>query len=230
MKYKTKGIVFNFVKFRESSVITRIYTDQFGLKNYIINNVRSIKPRYPISYFQPMTLLDMVVYNKNHAEINRISEIKCWHPYKSIPYNITKSSVALFITEMLYKTLREEEANPDLYKFLEGSLLFYDEKDMNFMNFHLQFLLKYARFQGIEPLKISDMVHEIESNNFLVSIPKSSFEDIDSLIESNYNTGINISNDLRRKLLSMIILFYQIHFDQLKEIKSYKILLEVFGE
>ena len=131
---------------------------------------------------------------------------------------------------MLYKTLREEEANPDLYKFLEGSLLFYDEKGVNFMNFHLQFLFKYARFQGIEPIKISDMVHEIESNNFLVSIPKSSFEDIDRLIESNYNAGINISNDLRRKLLSMIILFYQIHFDQLREIKSYKILIEVFGE
>ena len=71
---------------------------------------------------------------------------------------------------------------------------------------------------------------KIESNNFLVSIPKSSFENIDRLIESNYNAGIIISNDLRKKLLSMIILFYQIHFDQLKEIKSYKVLMEVFGK
>ena len=153
MKYKTKGIVFNFVKFRESSVIARIYTAQFGLKNYIINNVRSSKPRYPVSYFQPMTLLDMVVYNKNHADINRIAEIKCWHPYKSIPYNVIKSSVALFITEILYKTLREEEANPELYNFMEESLLFYDNVQEPSMNFHLQFLFKYARFQGIEPLK-----------------------------------------------------------------------------
>ena len=230
MKYKTKGIVFNFVKFRESSVIARIYTAEFGLKNYIINNVRSNKPRFPVSYFQPMTLLDLVVYNKNHADINRISEIKCWHPYKSIPYNVIKSSVALFITEILYKTLREEEANPDLYNFMEESLLFYDDMEEAYTNFHLQFLFKYARYQGIEPLKISDLVHEIESNNFLVSIPKSSFTDIDRLIEANYHAGINISNDLRRKLLSMIILFYQIHFDQLKEIKSYKILVEVFDE
>lgn len=230
MKYKTKGIVFNLVKFRESSVITRVYTERFGLKNYIINNVRSSKPRYPISYFQPLTLLDLVVYNKNHAEINRISEIKCWHPYKSIPYNVAKSSVALFITEMLYKTLREEEANPELYKFLEESLLFYDERDVHFMNFHIQFLFKYARFQGIEPLKISDMVHEIESNNFLISIPQNSFNEIDRLIKSNYASMLNISNDLRRKLLAMIILFYQIHFDQLKELKSYKVLMELFAD
>ena len=229
MKYKTKGIVFNFVKFRESSVIARIYTAQFGLKNYIVNNVRSNKPRFPVSYFQPMTLLDMVVYNKNHAEINRISEIKCWHPYKSIPYNVIKSSVALFITEILYKTLREEEANPDLYNFLEESLLFYDDRDENFMNFHIQFLFKYARYQGIEPVKISDLIHEIETNNFLVSISKKDFKDIDRIIESDYFTDIVISNELRRKLITAIILFYQIHFDQLKEIKSYKVLMEVFN-
>ena len=68
---------------------------------------------------------------------------------------------------MLYKTLREEEANPELYNFMEESLLFYDGRKENYMNFHLQFLFKYARYQGIEPLKISDLIHEIESNNFL---------------------------------------------------------------
>ena len=229
MKHKTKGIVFNFVKFRESSVIARIYTAQFGQKNYIINNVRSNKPRFPVSYFQPMTLLDMVVYNKNHADINRISEIKCWHPYKSIPYNVVKSSVALFITEILYKTLREEEANPELYYFIEKSLLFYDDRTENFMNFHLQFLFKYARYQGIEPLKISDMVHEIESNNYLISLPRSDFGKIDQLIEAPYDSNITLSNELRRKILSMIILFYQIHFEHLKELKSYKVLMEIFN-
>ncbi len=229
MKHKTKGIVFNFVKFRESSVIARIYTAQFGLKNYIVNNVRSSKPRYPVSYFQPMTLLDMVVYNKNHADINRIAEIKCWHPYKSIPYNVIKSSVALFITEILYKTLREEEANPELYNFLEESLLFFDNMEELSMNFHLQFLFKYARYQGIEPIKISDMVHEIESNNYLVSLPESDFRKIDQLIEAPYDSTITLSNELRRKILSMIILFYQIHFEHLKELKSYKVLMEIFN-
>ncbi len=210
-------------------MIARIYTSQFGLKNYIINNVRSSKPRYPVSYFQPMTLLDMVVYNKNHADINRIAEIKCWHPYKSIPYNVIKSSVALFMTEILYKTLREEETNPELYDFIEESLLFYDNMERNFMNFHLQFLFKYARYQGIEPVKISDMVHEIESNNYLVSLPKSDFRKIDQLIEAPYNSNNTLSNQLRRKLLTMIVLFYQIHFEHLKELKSFKVLMEIFN-
>ena len=172
----------------------------------------------------------MVVYNKNHADINRVAEIKCRYTYKSIQYNIVKSSVAMFITELLYKTLREEEANPELYKFLEDSFMYYDQADQNFVNFHLQFLFKYARYQGIEPIRISNMVHEIESNNFLISIPKKDFEKIDRLIASTYDTNIVLSNSLRRKLLSMIILFYQIHFDQLKELKSFKILMEIFDD
>lgn len=230
MKYKTKGIVFNYIKFRETSIIARIYTDQFGLKNYIINSVRTSKPRYPISYFQPMSLLDMIVYNKEYNEINRVAEIKSLHTYRSMPYNLIKSTVALFMTELLYKTLREEEANPELYKFFEDSLLYFDQAEYDYMNFHLQFLFKYARFHGIEPIKISDMVHEIESNNFLVSISRRDFDKIDRLIESSYNSEVVISNDLRRKILSMIILFYQIHFDHLKELKSYKVLIEVFGD
>ena len=228
MKYKTRGIVFNFIKFRESSIIARIYTDQFGLKNYIVNNVRSSKPRYPVSYFQPMTLLDMVVYNKPDAGINRIAEMKCQYTYRSIPYIITKSTAVLFMTEMLYKTLREEETNPELFNFLEDSLLFYDGKDSNYTNFHLQFLFKYARYQGIEPLKASDMIHEIESNHFQVSIPRKDYQIVDQLIDSNFEAYIPLPNKLRRKILSMLILFYQVHFDHLKELKSIKVLMEVF--
>jgi DNA repair protein RecO (recombination protein O) len=230
MKYKTRGIVFNYIKFRESSIIARIYTDHFGLKNYIVNSVRTSKPRYPISYFQPLTMLDLIVYNREFNEINRIAEIKCSYAYKSVPYNIIKSTVAVFVTELLYKTLREEETNPELYRFLEDSLLYFDRVENDFMNFHLQFLFKYARFHGIEPIRISDMVHEIESNNFLVSIPRRDFEKIDHLIESPYDSKIIISNDLRRRILTMIILFYQIHFDHLKDLKSFKVLMEVFGD
>ena len=230
MKYKTRGIVFNYIKFRESSVIARIYTDQFGLKNYLVNSVRSSKPRYPISYFQPMTLLDMVVYNKAHAEINRLAEMKCSYAYRSIPYNIIKSTVALFITEILYKTLREEETNPELYNFLEESLMFYDRRDSDYLNFHLQLLLKYAGFHGIRPLSASDMIREIESNNYRVSIPRKDYPRINQLIHSDYHDPVLIMNKLRRKILSMILLFYQVHFDHLKEIKSFKVLLEVFGD
>jgi len=229
MKFKTKGIVFNYIKFRETSIIARIYTDQFGLKNYIINSVRTSKPRYPISYFQPLSQLEMVVYNKRDADINRIVELQSFNTYQSIPYQIVKSSVALFITEILFKTLKEEEENRHLYDFFEQSFQYYDLSKNHYVNFHLQFLFKYAKYLGFEPVKIANMLHEIEAGGFAISLPKEDQTLVDLFIESNYEKPVDITNELRRKLLNILILFYQVHFDNLSEIKSHKVLMEVFG-
>lgn len=229
MKFKTKGIVFNYIKFRESSIIARIYTDQFGLKNYIINSVRTSKPRYPISYFQPLSQLEMVVYNKRDSDINRVAELKSVNTYQSIPYQIVKSSVVLFITEILFKTLKEEEVNQRMYEFFEQSFQYYDLSEDDYINFHLQFLFRYAKYLGFEPVKIANMINEIESGGFAVSLPKEDQSLVDLFIESNYEKPVNISNELRRKLLNILILFYQVHFDNLGEIKSHKVLMEVFS-
>ncbi len=228
MKHKTKGIVLNFVKFRESSIIARIYTEKFGLKSYIINNVRAAKPRYPVSLFQPLTQLEMVVYNKPNASINRVTELKCIYNYRTIPYQIAKSTVALFITEIFYKMLKEEDPNLDLYHFTETSLRIFDGKVMNFMNFHLQFLLKLTRYLGIAPMDAAEIIREIESGNpgFVLTDREQNL--INELLDSPYNRKVNTSNEIRRNLLSHIMLFYQIHFDYIKEIKSYRILKEVF--
>ena len=105
MLYKTQGIVLNYIKYRETSIIVRIYTESFGLASYIINGVRSKKARHKIAFFQPLTLLDMVVYHKRNAKLNRVSELKCKEPLMDLPTNIKKSSIAIFITEILIKSL-----------------------------------------------------------------------------------------------------------------------------
>ena len=97
MLHKTKGIVLNFVKFKETSVIVKIYTEKFGLQSYIENGVRSSKSKNKIALFQPLTQLELVVYHDPKKEINRISEIRCILPYKSIPFEIKKSRNALRI-------------------------------------------------------------------------------------------------------------------------------------
>jgi DNA repair protein RecO (recombination protein O) len=228
MKYKSRGIVFNFVKFRESSVIVRIYTERYGLKNYLVNNVRTSKPRYPVSFFQPLTQLDLLVYNKPHAEINRIGEIKCINPYHSIPFDVVKSTVCLFLTEILYKILREEESNIALFDFLSDSFVFYDKYEKHYMNFHLQFLLKFTGFLGIAPRNAEEMITEIKSSGSTFLISKVEKQCIDQLIQFPYAEYVEMGNQTRRKLLILILRFFQDHFDFLADIKSYRILQEVF--
>ncbi len=84
MLVKTRGIVLNFIKFRETSIITRVYTEQLGPQTYIVNSVRKKGPGARIALFQPFTLLDMVVYTSPKGGITRISEYKCSYPFASI--------------------------------------------------------------------------------------------------------------------------------------------------
>ncbi|HEV7380803.1 MAG TPA: recombination protein O N-terminal domain-containing protein, partial [Dyadobacter sp.] len=137
MLHKTRGIALSYIKYKESSIIAKIYTELFGVQTYIVNGVRSSSAKTNrIALFQPLTLLEMVVYHKGKQdEIHRISEIKCYHPFSTLPYNVLKSCLSLFITEILVKSLREEEENQPLFYFLEQSVIYLDEADAGFENF-----------------------------------------------------------------------------------------------
>ena len=86
MLVKTKGIVINHIKYKESSIIVRIYTEKLGLQSYIVNGVRSAKAKNKMALFQVLTILDLVAYYyEDQNKLNRISEIRCKQPYQSIP-------------------------------------------------------------------------------------------------------------------------------------------------
>jgi DNA repair protein RecO (recombination protein O) len=83
MLHKTKGIVLHYIKYSETSIIVKIYTETFGIQSYIVNGVRSKNNKNKIALFQPLTLLDMVVYHKaNATSLNRIAEVRCSEPFQ----------------------------------------------------------------------------------------------------------------------------------------------------
>jgi DNA repair protein RecO (recombination protein O) len=141
MQEKTRGIVLGYIKHRETSIIVNIYTEKFGLRSYIENGVRSSKSKNKIALFQPLSLLDMVVFENKVKNISRLSEIKSDHPYIEIPYHMAKSSIGLFLLEIFKKSLREENANPPLFTFLYNALLFLDSTQAPVVQFHLLFLI-----------------------------------------------------------------------------------------
>ncbi|MDP5140324.1 MAG: DNA repair protein RecO, partial [Spirosomaceae bacterium] len=132
MLHKTRGIIINFIAYRETSIITKVYTEEFGIQTYIENGVRSSRGRNRMALFQPATLLDLVVYMNPKKDIQRISEIKCNNPYQTLPYDVLKSSIALFMTEILHKTLKEESENKPLFNFLNQTLIDLDESKVGF--------------------------------------------------------------------------------------------------
>ena len=124
MLVKTRGIVLSYIKYRESSIIAKVYTEQLGVQSYIINGVRKKGSGSRIALFQPFTLLDMVVYTSQKGGLTRISEYKSAYPFGSIPFDIRKSSILLFLAEIVSKTIKEEEENPQLFNFLYQAIIF----------------------------------------------------------------------------------------------------------
>ena len=113
MLHKTSGIILHTVKYSETSLIVKIYTRDFGLQSYMVTGVRSKKSKNKASLFQPLALVELEVSNTNKGSLQRISEINILHPYSDIPYNIVKSSIAIFLNEILYKAIKEEHADED---------------------------------------------------------------------------------------------------------------------
>jgi DNA repair protein RecO (recombination protein O) len=207
-------------------VITKIYTDLFGLQSYIVNNVRSSKPKYNIALFQPLTQLELVAYHNPHGKMNRVTEIKLCNPYHDIPFNIRKSTVSLFLAEMLVKTLKEETSNNELFNFISRSLSGYDDLKDHYQNFHVQFLLKYLKFMGLE-LTAAESLFEGNKRNSGNQFFNQ--EILRSLVNEPYGSGkSNMDKSQRLGLLELITGFISHHMGIEETFKSLKILKEVF--
>src|SRR5688572_9797502 len=148
MLYKTRGIVFRFVKFGETSIIVTIFTELFGLQSYIVNGVRSKSAKNKIALYQPLTLLNLVAYHRENVNIERIREIQCFHPYQTLNADIPKSAMALFITELINKTVKDESHTHEMFGFLSNSLIAIDSLKTGFENSHLIFMIKLSRLLG----------------------------------------------------------------------------------
>ncbi|NJM24223.1 MAG: DNA repair protein RecO [Bacteroidia bacterium] len=222
MLSKTRGIVFRFVRYGDTSIIVNIFTEVHGMQAYIVNGVRSKTGKGRIALFQPLTLLDMVVYHRHQANINRIKEVKCYYPYHSIPIDIRKSSIAIFLNEMLNKTVKEESQTDSLFEFLSSSLEMLDRMQDHFENFHLVFLFKLSRYLGFGAHNVNEVLGPRMASPAEEKL-------LEQLIQSDYAAPIEVSSAQRRVLLELVLKFYADHLDSLGEIKSVQVLKEVLG-
>lgn len=220
MLHKTRGIVFRFTKYGDSSIIVTIFTELFGLQTYIVNGVRSKSAMSKIALFQPLTLLDLVVYYKETASIKRIKELRCFHQYQTLQTDVKKSSIAMFINEILNKTMKEETHAQEQFEFLLESLISLDEQQRGFENFHLIFLVKLSRFLGFGAHHVNDISQGIFTQ-------QEEEELIGKLIEADYKTVLTFTHAQRRTMLEILIRYYSSHIDSLGEIRSVQVLKDI---
>ena len=241
MLHKTRGIVFKTTDYSESSVVVQVFTEKFGLQSYLINGVRKPRAKIPQNNLQPLFLLEMVVYHKPNGNIQRISELKQLPVLTSIPYDVVKSSLVIFLNEVLYKSVKQHNPDQILFEFLFHAIEILDKLDEGLTYFHLYFLLRLTRFLGFYPdrtLEKSAEYFDLKNGDFTQQLPLHSYV-LEStytrywceILASNFNTLKNLAIPAgdRRVILQKILDFYQLHIDNFGNIKSHSILEQVLS-
>ncbi|MCK9422250.1 MAG: DNA repair protein RecO [Bacteroidales bacterium] len=242
MLHSTKGIVFHSIKYSETSVIVKIYTELFGIQSYLVKGVRNPRSKVRPGLFQPLTLLDLVVYHKGKKTLQSLKEIRLEHPYHTIPFDIRKSSVVIFLNELLYQSIREEESNVELFDFIWKSCISLDETAESVSEFHLLFALQLCRYLGIFPntnYSPQFSVFNLREGQFQSSIPDHPhFLDPENsrmfynLLTTPFlqdDLRLNLNSESRSRLLEIILLYYQLHLPGFKGLKSHHVLHSILS-
>jgi len=237
---KTRGIVLHTTRYGESSLIVHCYTEQYGRQSYMVKGVRKSRKQNRSNLFQPLFILDFEVYHKNSLEIQMVKEVTRSTPLNSIPFDITKSTQAIFMAEVLYRVLKEEEHNPMLSHFLISTIRYLDALQDPSPDFHIIFMFQLSRYLGFYPQNNfgeRDKYFDLRSGLFKSSLahPDIQLDETESArwsyyMDRNYQnmheSGMN--SQQRKNVLEKLIRFYRMHVDGMGDIRSLEVLHSFF--
>lgn len=240
MFHSTRAIVFHQTRYSDSSLVVKILTEEAGLGSFIIKGARGPKAKIKASLFQPLTLLDLVVSMKEKSDLHHIREARVAHLYKNIPLDIRKSSILLFINELLYKSIKEEAVNQEIFRFIYDQLVLLDETDENPANFHILFAIHLTHYLGIFPqgrYVNESTVFDLAEGHFSQAEPLPAENFISGpncrwfskllQIPSEQFQSLSIPSQAKAELLEKIINYYQMHLPLTGAFKSHIVLHDV---
>ncbi len=242
MLEKCRGIVLSTVNYSENSVVLKCYTDKYGLQSYMINGVKGKKAAIKPSHLMPLSLLEMEVYHQQNKNIQRIKELKCVPILNQLHFDLHKSTLALFMAELLGKSLREEaQLDVQMFGFVFNSIQIADLTEGSLRNFPVYFMVQLSKYLGFFPkTNYSAQTPDFSLNEgmFIANAPNTqdfckgemAFA-LNKFIQMNYEEIQHeiISAQVRRELLHKMIRYFQIHLMLFSDLKSPSILHEVLS-
>lgn len=239
MVVATKAIVFSAIKYSEADLIVSCFTESSGIKSYLLRNIlKSKKGKLKASFFQPLTQLEIIADHKNKGTLEYIKEAKVYYPYQTLHTNIVKTGLVMFLAEMLKNCIREEEANEDLFAFLEQSFQWLDKND-EVANFHIFFLLQLSLYLGFFPdaTAIQKNYFNIVEGNFQATstsnycVEGEAIENFKQFFGISLETlqEVKLTKTQRKDLLELILSYYSFHVQGYQKPKSLAVLNQLFA-
>lgn len=226
MLLSTPGLVLHTTPYAETSVVVKVFTRQLGVQSYLVKGVRGRGGRMKQNLFEPLSSLDMVVYDSHHGELNYIRELTPRHPAR--PSEPVDNALRFFMTEVLYKTLHDDDPLPDLFDYVEETAV---DSQLPAAHLPISFLLKVARHLGIDPLdnhSTREPYFDLQQGRFVSAPSETTLSPELSSLLHEYISSSPIAHRSslidRHALLNALIVYYQLHLSGFRSFHSHEIL------
>ncbi|HPW77888.1 MAG: DNA repair protein RecO [Bacteroidetes bacterium ADurb.Bin037] len=234
-------IVLNTRPYRETSLLVNAYTDVLGRASFVVKGIRTARNRAAASVFHPLSILDTRTYLHTKKDLYQLKEYSKIYLLDNICTNVLKSSIGLFIGELLYKTVKEQEQNPALFRYITQAILQLDGAGEELSDLHLFFTVHLCRFLGYAPdpesFSPNRIYFDIGAARFR-EYPDASggtFDKEDSLLLHRILTcpisearSLSCSGSRRYHFLNSMLHYYGYHMGKIPEIRSLEVLHQVF--
>lgn len=227
-------------KFNDKTLLVHVFTEEFGRVTYAVVPGSSKKTGRKTAFFQPFSVLELEVEHKNNREIHRIKECKISLPLITVQFDPVKIPVSLFLSDFVYRTLRDTTPNKPLFQFVLNSIRVLDLSVKSVANFHLVFLLNLTRFLGFYPNADNalpdtyfDMMngvfvaHRPLHGHYLLPSDTRFFRLLLRMTYENMHT-FSLSRKDRVAIIERMIEYYRLHLTDFSSTKSLQVLQSLF--
>ena len=240
MLISSPGIILSKVRYQDNDLIVKCLTRDLGVVSYMIKNISmSKKSKNKFAFFQLLNILDLETnYNPNRS-IQYIKDLKVKYNFTSLHTNIYKSSVVMFLSEILSNIIHIETKDMELFDFIEKSLIWYDKSEYS-STFYLIFLMKMTHYLGFYPdcTNMSYNYFNLEEGLFESSKNSQYVIEGSSLVLFKTILGIKfdttklpfIDKTNKKDILKNILIYFKLHVDGFKDPKSLKVLNQIFAD
>ena len=217
MTTNTELIVLHTTKFGENSLVVHTLSRDYGRRSFLI---RGVGKKSGMSLFLPLTLLEADVVESSKSTLYTAKNLVARHPLMGIRNSVYKNSITMFMSEVLFRIVREGAYEQGLYEWCEKNILLLDAMQEDFSNFHIRFLLELTIALGFSP-EAKDLLPFVGDHYAVVEqFMKLPFAD--SML-------IPLTGPVRNEIAEEILRYIEFHTESAVNINSLKVLREPFA-
>ncbi len=237
MTVTTPAIVLDIIKYNDAGAVVKTYTAQNGFTSFFIKNFfKGRKARVNKAVFQPNALVEITFNYKNKGHLEHLKEARILYHYKNLNTDFDKLNISTFLREVLLESLKNEQADENLFTFIYQNFVALDKQAFN-PDFHLVFLLNLTQLLGFYPnLETEGAYFDMQNACFTDKMPSGAFLNpseslwFKQILGTIFATNnfIKITQKDRQKFIEIILKYYQQHVTQFNWPKSLKILNQIY--